>query len=95
MLPPLIVILGPTAAGKTKLAIQLAKYFNAEIISADSRQIYQGMDIGTDKNINQYRHTPYHLINLITPDHQLTLAEYQQLAIKKLNLFTKKTNSPF
>ena len=65
---PLIVILGATASGKTKLAVQLAYMLNAEVISADSRQVYRGMDIGTGKDLKEYtfRETaiPYHLIDI-------------------------------
>ena len=67
----LIVILGPTATGKTKLAIQIADKFKGEIISADSRQVYKGMDIGTGKDLNDYKingkNIPYHLIDIVTP----------------------------
>ena len=63
---PLITVLGPTASGKTQFAAQLATYIDAEIISADSRQIYRGMDIGTGKDLSDYRiagnQIPYHLI---------------------------------
>ncbi|RZK56197.1 MAG: tRNA (adenosine(37)-N6)-dimethylallyltransferase MiaA [Pedobacter sp.] len=65
---PLLVILGPTASGKTKLAVGLADKFNGEIISADSRQIFRDMDIGTGKDLNEYqvngKSIPYHLINI-------------------------------
>lgn len=93
--PKLIAILGPTASGKTKLAIQLAKQFNGEIISADSRQIYQYMDIGTAKDINQYDSITYHLIDILNPNQQFTVAEYQQLAIKKIKAINKKNKLPF
>ena len=67
----LITILGCTATGKTKLAVQLADYFNGEIISADSRQVYRGMNIGTGKDLNEYNinsiSIPYHLIDVIDP----------------------------
>jgi tRNA dimethylallyltransferase len=63
----LIIILGPTASGKTKLAVQLAAHLDGEIISADSRQVFRGMDIGTGKDLNEYwidgRRIPYHLID--------------------------------
>ena len=66
---PLIVILGATASGKTKLAVQLAHLLQAEIISADSRQVYRGMDIGTGKDLNEYmvdgQLIPYHLVNVV------------------------------
>ncbi len=96
-LPKLIVILGPTAAGKTKLAVRLAQNFKGEIISADSRQIYYGLDIGTGKDLNAYQQTKinYHLINIIPPDQQFTLAEYQRLAIKKIKALNKNKRLPF
>jgi tRNA dimethylallyltransferase len=73
----LITILGPTATGKTKLAAQLANEFNGEIISADSRQVYTGMDIGTGKDLNDYiingKTIPYHLIDIIRPSDEFNL----------------------
>lgn len=66
---PLLIILGPTACGKTKLAVSLANDFNGEIISADSRQVFSGMDIGTGKDLEEYqisgRNINYHLIDII------------------------------
>jgi tRNA dimethylallyltransferase len=66
---PLIIILGATASGKTKLAVNVAQKLNAEIISADSRQIFKGMDIGTGKDLNEYivngETIPYHLIDIL------------------------------
>ncbi|WP_199140634.1 tRNA (adenosine(37)-N6)-dimethylallyltransferase MiaA [Pedobacter sp. ASV12] len=65
---PLLIILGPTASGKTKLAVAVADRLNGEIISADSRQVFKGMDIGTGKDLNEYQingnHIPYHLIDI-------------------------------
>src|SRR3546814_14302235 len=61
---PLITILGPTASGKTALALALARLFDGEIISADSRQIFKGMDIGTGKDLKEYGEIVYHLINI-------------------------------
>ena len=73
----LITILGPTATGKTKLAAQLANKFNGEIISADSRQVYVGMDIGTGKDLSDYcingKLIPYHLIDIISPKEEFNL----------------------
>lgn len=63
----LIIILGPTASGKTKLAVKLASEINGEIISADSRQVYRGMDIGTGKDLEEYLDIPHHLINIQNP----------------------------
>lgn len=96
-LPKLIVILGPTAAGKTNLAIQLAKQFNGEIISADSRQIYRGMDIGTGKDLTAYQNSKinYHLIDLLPPTQQFTVAEYQPLAIRTIKTIASKNKLPF
>ena len=74
---PLIILLGPTAVGKTELSIQLAKKLKAEIISADSRLFYKGMDIGTAKPTpNQLEEVPHHLIDVSTPDDSWSLARY-------------------
>lgn len=78
----LIVILGPTASGKTRLAARLAAVMGAELISADSRQVYRGMDIGTGKDLAEYIvdgvPVPYHLIDVAAPDHLFSVFEYQQ-----------------
>lgn len=63
----IIVISGPTATGKTALAVKMAEKFNGEIISADSRQVYRGMDIGSGKDIAEYGSIPYHLIDIADP----------------------------
>jgi tRNA dimethylallyltransferase len=77
----IIVVAGPTAAGKTDLAIALASALGGEIISADSRQIYRGMDIGTAKATPEQRaRVPHHLLDVVDPDQVLTLAEYQHMA---------------
>ncbi|NMF57957.1 tRNA (adenosine(37)-N6)-dimethylallyltransferase MiaA [Pseudanabaena yagii] len=74
----LIVILGATATGKTSLAIALAKHLNAPILSADSRQVYRYLDIGTAKpSIEERQGVPHYLIDIIEPDQTLTLADYQ------------------
>lgn len=79
--PPLIVIVGPTAVGKTALALHLGGVLNAEVVSADSRQIYRGMDIGTAKPTHEERRlTPHHLIDVVDPDETLGLAQYQAMA---------------
>ena len=78
---PLLVLVGPTAVGKTSLSLQLATQFNGEIISADSRLFYRGMDIGTAKpSLEERRQIPHHLIDICEPDETVTLGEYQQLA---------------
>lgn len=79
--PPLLVVVGPTAVGKTALAVRLAREFGGEIISADSRQIYRQMDIGTAKpSPEEMRSVPHHLIGVVDPDGVLTLAQYQAMA---------------
>ncbi|MBR7049079.1 MAG: tRNA (adenosine(37)-N6)-dimethylallyltransferase MiaA [Prevotella sp.] len=79
----MITILGPTASGKTSLAVALADALNqkgvaAEIISADSRQVYRGMDIGTGKDLGEYESIPYHLIDICEPGTKYNLFRYQQ-----------------
>jgi len=75
-LPALPCIIGPTASGKTALAVKLAEHFRAEIISADSRQVYRGMDIGTGKDLHEYGSVPYHLIDIVDPGHEYNLFEF-------------------
>jgi tRNA dimethylallyltransferase len=72
----LYVITGPTASGKTSRAVALAKAIDGEIISADSRQIYRGMDIGTGKDLDEYQGVPYHLIDICDAGYKYNLFEY-------------------
>lgn len=92
---PLIVILGPTASGKTALSLALAKKYNCEIISADSRQIYKYMNISTDKlprlEMQNIRH---HLIDFIKPDQIYTAAEWKRDALKTMNDIRKRKKIP-
>ncbi|MBI3290746.1 tRNA (adenosine(37)-N6)-dimethylallyltransferase MiaA [Candidatus Falkowbacteria bacterium] len=104
-----IVILGPTSSGKTKIAVKLARKFDGEIISADSRQVYKGMDIGTGKDLDDYvvkseirnpksetnyksqiskfetARIPYHLVDVVSPKKQFTVAEWQARAYKAID----------
>lgn len=73
---PLIVITGPTASGKTARAVDLARMLDGEILSADSRQIYRDMDLGTGKDLDEYGEVPYHLINIEPAGYKYTLYEY-------------------
>jgi tRNA dimethylallyltransferase len=74
-----LVIVGPTAVGKTELSIRLAKRFDAEIISADSRLVYKGMDIGTAKpSVEEKKQVPHHMIDLANPDEEWSLSLYQK-----------------
>ena len=70
------VITGPTASGKTALAVKVAQALDGEIISADSRQIYTGMDIGTGKDLEEYGNVPYHLIDIVPAGYKYNLYEY-------------------
>lgn len=74
----LITILGPTASGKTTLAVRLAERTGGEIISADSRQVYRGMDIGTGKDLSEYGNVPYHLIDICDAGSKYNLFQYQE-----------------
>jgi tRNA dimethylallyltransferase len=78
----LIVILGTTASGKTRLAANLAAEIGSEVISADSRQVYRGMDLGTGKDLEEFtvdgKQIPYHLIDIVNPDYEFNVFEYQQ-----------------
>lgn len=103
----LLVICGPTGTGKTDLALTLAKKFNGEIVSADSRQVYIGMDIGTGKELESAKtkikkekstcfvnDIPIHLYDVINPDERFSLAEYQQLALEKIKNIHSRNKLP-
>jgi tRNA dimethylallyltransferase len=80
-LSPLVVIVGETASGKSALAMRLAEQFDGEIIAADSRTIYKGMDIGTAKPTpTDQRRVPHHLLNITTPDKPIAVADFKRLA---------------
>lgn len=93
--PPVVVVVGPTAVGKTALSLRLAQVLGGEIISADSRQIYRYMDIGTAKPSPAERAiVPHHLIDLVDPDGELTLAQYQRLALKVIEEVRQRGKLP-
>ena len=95
-LPKLIVILGPTASGKTELSVKLAKKFKGEIISADSRQIYKEMNIGTGKPTEkEMKGIPHYLIDIIRPNQEFNVALYKRLAIKKIKDIQNRKKLPF
>jgi len=77
--PNLLVILGPTASGKTRLGAELARALCGEVISADSRQVFRGMDIGTGKDLHEYGEIPYHLIDVAPPGSEFNLFQFQRL----------------
>ena len=111
----IIVLLGSTASGKTKLAVNLAKKFKGEIVSADSRQVYRGLDIGTGKDLSEYKIKKsrkqeslpdgalakagkkairYHLIDIVSPKKQFTVADFQRLATNAIKQIIKKGSVP-
>jgi tRNA dimethylallyltransferase len=73
-----IVILGPTASGKTRLAVGIARETGGEIISADSRQVYRGMDIGSGKDLDEYGEIPHHLIDILDPGEEFNVFRFQR-----------------
>ena len=92
-----IVVLGPTASGKTRCAIKLAQKYNGEIISADSRQIYRDMDIGTGKDLDEYSITPavgYHLINILDPTENYSVFNFKKDFISAYDLIIKREKLP-
>ncbi len=94
----LITILGPTATGKTKLAALLASITDGEIISADSRQVYKGMDIGTGKDIEDYcvngKAIPYHLVDVKEPGYEYNVFEFQQDFLTAYNDILSRNKQP-
>jgi len=93
---PLIAVVGPTGVGKSSLAVSLASEFNGEIINADSRQVYRGMDIGTAKpDGEELSRVPHHLIDIINPDEEFSLAQYQKMASQAIDDVQKRERIPF
>ncbi|ADM37829.1 tRNA (adenosine(37)-N6)-dimethylallyltransferase MiaA [Bacillus spizizenii ATCC 6633 = JCM 2499] len=92
---PVVILVGPTAVGKTNLSIQLAKSLNAEIISGDSMQVYKGMDIGTAKiNEQEMEGVPHHLIDILDPQDSFSTADYQSLVRNKISEIAKRGKLP-
>ncbi|MHB8578699.1 MAG: tRNA (adenosine(37)-N6)-dimethylallyltransferase MiaA [Ignavibacteriaceae bacterium] len=95
----LIVILGPTATGKTKLAAKLAIEFDGEIISADSRQVYKGMNIGTGKDLGDYvvngKKAPYHLIDILQPAEEYNLYSFKENFLQAYDDILARGKNPF
>ncbi|MDW7673657.1 MAG: tRNA (adenosine(37)-N6)-dimethylallyltransferase MiaA [Bacillota bacterium] len=90
-----IVIVGPTGVGKSKTAVELALRLNGEIISADSMQIYKGLDIGTAKITQQEtKGIPHHLIDIVEPDEQFSVADFQRLAIGTIREIEARNKRP-
>jgi tRNA dimethylallyltransferase len=84
--PKIVVVSGPTAVGKTALAIELARQFNGEVVNADSRYLYRGFDIGVAKpDLAERKGVPHHLIDILPPDGEMSLAAYQDLAMTAIH----------
>jgi len=96
MKPKVIAIVGPTAAGKTGLSLKLARRFNGEVISADSRQVYRGMDLGTGKASKQeQRLVPHHLLDVAPPKKQYTVAHFKRDSQKAIKQIIGRGRLPF
>jgi tRNA dimethylallyltransferase len=94
--PPLIAVVGPTGVGKTRYAIALCQRVGGEIVSADSRQIYKGLDVGTDKpTVAQRSMIAHHLVDIVAPDEQFTLALYQERAYDAIDDVLHRGGVPF
>jgi len=91
----LVAIVGPTGIGKSKLALSLAQNFDGEVVSADSRQVYRHMDIGTSKPSSQELSlVPHHLINIVNPDQDFSLAQYQEKAYRAIDDIQQRNKLP-
>lgn len=94
----MIIVLGPTATGKTAFAAKLASKVDGEIISADSRQVYRGLDLGTGKDFQDYivdgKQIPYHLVDIIDPGYEYNVYEYQKDFLKTFEDITKRNKTP-
>lgn len=93
---PLVVVVGPTAVGKSEMAVELALRLNGEIISADSMQVYKYFNIGTAKLTKEaQKGVPHHLIDILEPDEEFSVAQYQKLAREKIKEINAKGKLPF
>jgi tRNA dimethylallyltransferase len=93
---PLVVLLGPTAVGKSRIAVQVAKHYGTEVLTADSRQVYRGMDIGTDKpTAEERRGVPHRLIDVVEPDQVFNTGWYRQSALAEIDRLYGTRRLPF
>ncbi|MFA6050089.1 MAG: tRNA (adenosine(37)-N6)-dimethylallyltransferase MiaA [Candidatus Paceibacterota bacterium] len=94
-LPKIIAIVGPTASGKSDLAVSVAKEFNGEVISADSRQVYKGLDIGTGKiSKKEMKGVPHHLLDVVSPKKKFTVTDFKELADKAIKEILSRGKLP-
>ena len=91
----MIVIVGPTASGKSDLAVEIARIFNGEVVSADSRQVYRGLDIGSGKiTKREMRRVPHHLLDVANPTRQFSVVQYRHLALRAIADIAKRRKIP-
>jgi tRNA dimethylallyltransferase len=90
----LIVILGATATGKTRVGVQVARSLGGEILSADSRQVYRGMDVGTGKDLSEYCDIPYHLIDIKNPGEEFNVFEFKQTFVQAFHAIRSRGKLP-
>jgi tRNA dimethylallyltransferase len=92
---PVVVMVGPTAVGKSRVAIEVAKAFETEVLTADSRQVYRGMDIGTDKPVPEERQAvPHRLIDLVNPDESFNAGLYRRQAVNEIERLYRDRRLP-
>jgi tRNA dimethylallyltransferase len=93
--PKIVVVLGPTASGKSDLAVTLAQKFNGEVISADSRQVYKGLNLGTGKiNRKEMQGIPHHLLSIMPPQSQFSVEQFKKTAQEAISKIIKKNKVP-
>ncbi|MBF0139566.1 MAG: tRNA (adenosine(37)-N6)-dimethylallyltransferase MiaA [Magnetococcales bacterium] len=90
----LLAIIGATASGKTRLGVELARSLSGEIISADSRQVYRGLDIGTGKDLHEYGSVPYHLVDIVDPQTEFNVFDFQGRCYQSIRSITERGNLP-
>lgn len=97
-LQKIVALVGPTASGKTKMAVRLASRFKGEIVSADSRQVYRGLDLGSGKDLDEYlyrgKQIPYHLIDVVSPRTVFTVSDFQRRAYRAIGDIGNRSKLP-
>ena len=94
-LPKLIVVLGPTACGKSSLGVELARHCNGEIVSADSRQVYRGLDLGTGKiTSDEMEGIPHHMLDVVEPNTPYSVADFQRGAYAAIDGILSRGKQP-
>ncbi|WP_432460787.1 tRNA (adenosine(37)-N6)-dimethylallyltransferase MiaA [Agarivorans sp. QJM3NY_25] len=90
----LLVVLGPTASGKTHLGVEIARLYGGEILSADSRQVYRGLDLGSGKDLDEYQEIPYHLIDIVEPEAEYSVFHFQRDFFKAYQQIKQRQQLP-